>query len=47
MLRNPVPSGRKERFLAKIVGTMSEEEADAFERRIQWMNEQVEESDLA
>ncbi len=42
-LKRPSDPGKKEAFLKAIVGCMSEEEADALERRINAMNEQADE----
>ena len=44
-LKQPGAVGNKVKFLQAIVGCMSEEEADALERRINEMNERVDEED--
>ena len=42
-LKRPPDPGKKQAFLEAIIGCMSEEEADALERRINAMNEQTDE----
>ena len=42
-LKRPPDPGKKKAFLEAIVCCMSEEEADALERRINAMNEQADE----
>ena len=45
LINDPTAEGNTKQLLQDIVGCMSEEEADAFERRINAMNERVDEED--
>ena len=45
LIDDPTVEGNMQQFLPAVVGCMSEEEADAFEQRINAMNEQVDEED--